>query len=311
MRLVVLDNNGRLYDISELVIQISYTDQLNDGCSKLEFSYINGNLIIENGNEIRFDYENLSFNGKVFKVSRDKGKEIKVTVYDRLRYIKAKDYIVISQKKLSDVIGIMSTRFKYSKGYIEATGYTLATNVYDGSTWLDIIYDGIAEEKYRNNKFYVLRDEAGFITLRNIEDLKLNLILGDQSLCYDFSYEKSIDEDFYNQVVIHYKKDKVSGMASAYDNSSQNRYGMLQYYEVKEGLNKTQADDYAKVLLKLYNQESESLSLECLGDSRIRAGNSFLGYIADIMDSKYKWMIVKSVTHDFIPVHTMKIEVKL
>lgn len=60
-------------------------------------------------------------------------------------------------------------------------------------------------------------------------------------------------------------------------------------------------------LLSLYNREAESVSLECIGDTGVRAGNSFQAIIKDI-DLNQR-LIVKSVTHNFLPNHTMSLEV--
>jgi hypothetical protein len=85
--------NSKPYEISEIVTSISYTDKLNDGCSKLEFSFANNGFEIKNGSMVQFKYDNTNtFKGFVFKWSgAKKGKEIQVTAYDQLRYCKAKD----------------------------------------------------------------------------------------------------------------------------------------------------------------------------------------------------------------------------
>ena len=59
----------------------------------------------------------------------------------------------------------------------------------------------------------------------------------------------------------------------------------------------------------LYNHEVETLSLECLGDTSVRAGSSFYAYIEGIKLNKQ--LFVTSVTHNFLPVHTMSLEVAI
>lgn len=306
--------NKKIYEISELVKSVSYSDKLNDGCSKLEFSYIDDNLKIENGSIVRFQYDGTGiFYGSVFKHEKNNKGEIKVTAYDQLRYCKAKDSINVRQNTVADLVKRMCTYFGLRQGIISDTKYILPTKAHDGDTWLDIVYDAIKDTLVNKGEWYVLRDEFGTVALRNILELQTNFVLGDESLCYDFSHSKSIDNDFYNQIKILWKGD--TSQESTYignkDIDSIKKYGVLQYYDEidKSKYNAAQANELVKILMKLYGQEMETLSLECLGNTSIRAGSIFIVKISDADISKQ--LFVRSVTHKFLPIHTMSLEVAI
>jgi hypothetical protein len=307
----LVEVNGKIYEISELIKSVSYTDKLNDGCSKLEFSFIDDDLKISNECTVRFTDSGIKFYGKVYKHGRNSKNEITTTAYDQLRRAKVKDTIVVKNDTATTVAKKMCSYLNFKTGILTDTGYILATSVQDSKTWLDIVYGAISETLTNNGKWYSLRDENGSVALRNLDDLKIDLVLGDESLCYDYEYTKSIDENFYNQIKLAMDNES-TGKREVYivkDSTSISKYGLLQYFEVldKNG-NPSQAKSKADMLLSLYNRESESLILKCLGDTRIRAGTSFYGRIEDIgMDDKR--LIVRSVTHKFLPIHTMDIEV--
>lgn len=308
----LIEVNKKIYDISELVTKISFTDKLNDGCSKLEFSYADDNIDIQNGSVVRFTYGNMKFYGYVFKHSINTEKEVAVSAYDQLRYCKAKDTIVCKNDTVTTLVKKMCTYFNLKTSTLTNTVYKLATSVQDDKTWLDIIYQAIGDTLTNSGKWYTLRDEFGGVSIRDLEELKLDLVLGDESLCYDYNYEKSIDDNFYNLVKI-VRDNESTGKRDAYivkDSNSISRYGLLQYFEVLDkNANASQAISKSNALLKLYNRESETLSLKCLGDTSVRAGNSFYSQISDI--DLNKRILVRSVTHNFIPVHTMDLEVSL
>lgn len=310
----LVEVDGQIYEISELVTSVSYTDKLNDGCSKLEFSYIDDDdLRIQNGSVVRFKYNGANiFYGYVFKHGQNKAKEITATAYDQLRYCKAKDTIVVKNDTIDSLVRKMCNYFGLRAGSLASTGYKLPVSVQDDKTWLDIIYTAISDTLMNTGKWYCLRDEFGSIGVRDLEELQLDLVLGDESFAYDYEYEKSIDDNFYNQIKI-VSDNESTGKRDVYiarDSNSIEKYGLLQYFEVLDkNANPSQAKAKADTLLRLYNREVETIDLDCLGDVRVRAGTSFYGQIEDIKLNKR--LIVREVTHEFVPVHIMNVSVML
>lgn len=308
----LIEINKKVYEISELVRSVSFEDKLNDGCSKLEFSFIDDDLKIENGCIVRFINGDIKFFGVVFKHGRNKKKEITATAYDMLRYAKAKDTIISKGETATTLVKKMCSYLNLKTGKLSNASYVLPTAPHDDKTWLDIIYSAISETLTNKGKWYSLRDEYGSIALRDIEDLKIDLVLGDENLCYDYEYSKSIDENFYNviKLVSDNEKEGKSVTYIAKDSTSVNKYGILQYFEVLDkNKNASQVKTKADILLSLYNHETETLTLNCLGDTRMRAGASFYGSIEDIAIEKR--LIARSVAHNFLPVHTMSVEVAI
>jgi len=271
----LVEVEGQIYEISELVESVSYTDKLNDGCSKLEFSYIDDDVRLQNASVVRFRYNDANiFYGYVFKHSKNKAKEITVTAYDQLRYCKAKDTIVVKNDTITTLVNKMCNYFNLRKGVLTDTKYKLPVSVQDDKTWLDIIYTAISDTLMNTGRWYCLRDEFGGIAVRDLEELQLDLVLGDESLAYEYEYQKSIDDNFYNQIKI-VSDNESTGKRDVYiakDSNSIAKYGLLQHFEVLDkNANPAQAKSKAEMLLQLYNREVETLELNCLGDVRVRS----------------------------------------
>lgn len=330
--LLVETTDKKVYEIGQLLKSASWEDHLNDGCSKFTFSYLANGLNIDNGSIVRFKYDGANiFYGVVFKHEHAKHKVVTITAYDLLRYCKAKDTVVIKGDTATTLARKMCNYFGIPVGTLANTGYVLPTDAPGEKTWLDIMYSAIGETLRNTGKWYALRDEFGTICLRNLTDLETNLILGDGSACYDYSYSKSIDDNFYNEIKLAVDNE-VSGKRDIYiskDSKNISKYGLLQYFEVmsfnstssgsgsqssasksaNEAKKKALAIQMSNALLSLYNGETESFSMSCIGNTAIRAGSSFHAYLPEVGINKR--LIVKTATHTFLPNYTMKLEVKI
>ncbi len=311
---LLVESQGYIYDISEMCTDISWTDTLNEGASTLEVSYARNGLTLQNGDVIRLtdnDQKDGIFFGSSFKVSGDESEIIKLKVYDQLRRAKHKDIVVLENGTLKNLVQNMCDYLSMTPGTLEDPGFIIPTIADYESTWLDHVVQAISDTLIGTQEMYCVRDEYGSVCLWNMRNLQMPLVLGDGSLVTGYSWERSIDEDFYNRVKVVWKNES-SGqieVAVATDQEGINRYGLLQYLESSpSGIdNAAKAQERANNLLKLYNHEKETIKMDCVGDLRVRAGNSIYGSIADI--GLNRRLIVKKVTHTFLPVHTMSVEV--
>lgn len=224
---------------------------------------------------------------------------ITITVYDQLYYLKNKDTYVYSNKTAAAVIRMIAEDFQLNVGALADTGYTIASRVEDSKTLFDIIQTALDETLKATSQMYVLYDDVGKLTLKNIGDMKLGLLV-DNETAGDFDYKTSIASQTYDKVKLSYEN-KDTGKREifiAQDGSSINQWGVLQYYEKIDSTANAKA--MADALLSLYNTKTRTLKLkDVLGDVRVRAGTMLVVMLGlgDMNLSSY--LMVEQVKHTF------------
>ncbi len=268
---------------------------------RLEFEVIKDEHInFQEGNLVTFTMKDKKvFYGYVFTKKRGKDQIIKVTAYDQLRYLKNKDTYNYENKTAGDLVRMLAKDFKLITGSIANTSYVIASRIEDNKTLFDMIQNALDLTLQNKGKMYVLYDDFGKITLKDMESMRLNTLINEQS-AEDFDYTSSIDSDTYNKIKLAYDNEK-TGKREIYiveDSSKMAAWGVLQYYEkINE---KTNGKAKADALISLYNKKRRSLSVSnAIGDIRVRGG-SLLPVNLLVGDIEVKnYMIVESVKHTF------------
>lgn len=268
---------------------------------KLTFTVVkDGVLNFQEGNPVRLTVNGQKvFYGFVFTKKRDKGGTIDVIAYDQTRYLKNKDTLVYEGKKASELVQMLASDFNLQCGTIEDTGHMIESGVEENSTLFDMIQNALDETLQATGKLFVLYDDFGKLTLKNVQSLKLDLLI-DEETGENFDYSSSIDEQTYDKIKLAYNNEQTGkrDIYIAQDGSKINQWGVLQYFEQLQ--NQTGAAEKANALLKLYNQKTRKLTIKnAFGDPRVKAGTSVVVALnlGDIITKNF--MVVEKVKHIF------------
>jgi len=270
---------------------------------KLTFTIVKDSLIDFNeGSSVIFKYNNQNvFFGYVFSKSRDKEHHIQVTAYDQLRYLKNKHTYTYENKTANEVVGMIASDFLLKTGQLQNTSYKIPAKIEDNSTLFDIIQNALNDTLLNTNKLYVLYDDFGSLTLKNINEMLIDksFMISDIS-AQNFDYKTSIDDKTYNRIQL-YIDDKDTNKRQftiEQDVSAISKWGILQ---LTEKLNTNEnAKAKAKAMLSLYNQPTRTLSVkDIFGDIRARAGSSIYTQLnlGDIILNGY--MLIEKAKHEF------------
>jgi len=318
---VILDNrNGTLWDISGICSEISWKTSRTGKPSSVDLTFISDGLYqdkaftVNTGDvlRIRKDGQGL-FWGYVFEVESGRDEQVSLKAYDQLRYLNESDTYVRINVTADQVIRDNCAVGDLKLGTLAPTGYVIPKVLEDGQKRLDIIYRALDNTMIATGRLYVLYDDYGSLMLRDVEDMTIDLILGDGSLVYDYRIKRSIDSDTYNRIKL-VQDNKESGKRDVYitqDSSTIARWGRLQYYQkVDDKLNPAQVQAIMDGLIQLKNRETQQFKLDALGFVGMRAGVKVQVTISKQKINSY--FLVDECTHQFSGEdHTMKLTLRV
>lgn len=318
---MTIDNKqGSLWNISEIVADIQFKTSRIGRPGQLTFTLIKNALYqsrlfaYRNGDIVRFYYNQKPvFLGYIFKIDSGQDEDVKITCYDQIYYLTNTDTYVVKNITATELIRQIAEDFEVKLGTLDDTGYRIPAMSEDSKKLLDTIDKAITLTLINANRNYVLYDDFGALTLRNVEDMLLDFYIGDNSLMYGFSHQISIDNDTYNRIKL-YKDNKETGnreLFMAQDSINIARWGLLQLYQsVDEDMNEAQINELLTTLSTIKNRERQSLKLDCIGDIRIRAG-CYVPVIISEYDINQPFL-VDECTHRFNGVdYTTQVQLKV
>ncbi|HBF3751155.1 TPA: C40 family peptidase [Clostridioides difficile] len=271
--------------------------------SKLEFTIVMDDILeFCEGNSVRLYYKGVGiFYGYIFQKKRDKENHIKIVAYDQLRYFKNKDTYVYSNKTASELVKMLAKDFKLKYNVIEDTKYKIS-RVEENKTLFDMILTALDDTLREKKEMYVLYDDFGRLTLKNVASMKLDTVMNNDVI-EDFDYNSSIDSDTYTKIKL-VRDNEESGKRDVYiaqDSAHMRSWGILQMFDtVDKNMSEAEIKQKCDILLKLYNKKTKSLSLKnALGDIRVRAG-CLVPVFLDLGDIDLQnYMLVEKVKHTF------------
>lgn len=285
IELLILNKNKIYYPLvtSDIILE----SHMSGSCAELNFSLYKDDIIsFAEGDIVTLIVDGIKmFKGFIFIKKQTTEQIISVTCYDQLRYLLNHDTFVYANKTASDLIKNICGQYELNVGNIVNTNLIIPYRVDADRKLLDIINTALTTTTNMTNKKYVFYDDFNSITLKNINDMKTNYLLDNQSYKNSY-YESNINDSTYNQIkVIDDLNYKTRIVVVEKNEDLIKKYGVLQkLYYLKEELN---PKEFAKKRLEELKEKSITFNIYgALGKLDLRAGNSI---IVDLQKGEYEY----------------------
>lgn len=260
-------------------------------------------VVSNNGKEI--------FKGTITDESRNGLFERTYTAHDNGWYLN-KNEVVAQIKDMTADSAIKKLCDEFGIGTDICSMPTKINQIYDGTVLSDAIkdiVDKVSSDQAKSYRMEIVGDKLKISEYKNMivkPSFKMasNVAPTDPTKApAQNTVTKSI-QDMANTVKVISSAEKSTTVeASAKDDKAIAKYGTLQKVVKRTDADKAQAGNIAKNTLLELNKVTEGKSVKLLGDDVVRSGRIIQ------MDGKY--YLVTSCTHDYMPVHTMSLELEV
>lgn len=312
--LIANKSSGKIWECSKNTTTVSWSTDRTGSPGTLKFTIIKaGDLDFSEGDVVRFSVDGqMQFYGWVFTISQDRWGVTEVTCYDRLRYLKANASYAFYGQTAGDMIRQIAADLQVDVGAVADTGYAIPSFVKEDETCLDIIGDAVQQTLLNTGKIFVFYDDGNGVALQEAGSMVSSVVIGDQSLLTDYTYQTDIDEQTYNSIKLA-RSNEDTGRADVFvaqDSANISRWGLLQLYQTVDGdVNDAQVKAQAQASLEYYNKAMRTLKISSLGVPGLRAGQMVLVKIPGLDGDLNQYVLLEKVTHTWEnDTHTMEFE---
>lgn len=309
------DEAAKAYDISDVTESVSISTTLEPQPGKLSLTVVSENVEYSLGSIIQVMLNDKGiFWGYIFDVSFKHNSSINIIAYDQTRYLRNEDTIVLEAMSLDVLFRKICKDTGLPAGDIDKSSYVSPAIVHDGKSYWDMLSHALDLTYAYDKEPFIIRDNYGKIELKNLKNLHSGVVLDDEAIIQTYDYSTSIDKETYNRVVIVSDNDKKSNRSRVVeeDKEAVKRWGRLQTLRTTSNRDKAAIKRQAEALLTIHARPTHTLSLDCIGDFRVCAGNLVtvkLG-VLEITEGE-KTFIVKGCTHSLSnSQHTMKVDLE-
>lgn len=338
----IATTTGNLWDIKNATEKCEWTTYLDSTVDEFSFTYRDRKkeIKLEEGFNVGYWINEIAgFNGNITEIKQKlSDKELHdVRALGWLRYLMCDGYKCFTNRTASQIFDEICTMLNIPHRVITPSNHICIARNYAGASWYSMIKDAIDDTLASTGEWYIIQPNFGELTFRNILDSephKIESIVGnmdlgsniksvifsEKSCIIDGDYQTDIN-DSYNVVIGYISGEKnddgstqIAAMASAKDESTIQKWGMLTKLEEFKENNMVSLTKYVQDRLKFWNSPRRRLSLKCIGVPGIIAGNIIWVEIYDLdsVGNVAGGVVVDKCTHRIENgKHTMDLEIEL